>query len=300
MPEKAALVPSRPRLTRKNLIHWLHQCWLIGRWLSLDVVAGAAISCLMVCRLMEVGPFPWVAIGVLAGTVFLIYTLDHLLDIHRATGSILPPRRAFHYRFRKLLTGLCLFLSCFLAATTLWVLPFRVICFGLFLAILVIVYLWLVWKLGSQRGKKWFHKELVIALLYTAGTWGVALCYSQEAGLADIYLAAAFALVALQNLLVFSCYEQEEDMQQGQRSMALYLGSRQLSRLLLMVFVLSGLVFLLCWTKMNNQIEKQVWLTEVIMSVTLLLIFAFPRYFSRHKRYRWVGDGIFLLPVWLL
>jgi hypothetical protein len=300
MPKGAAILTSGAFLIRKNILPRLHQYWLTCQWLSLDVVAGAAINCLMVCRLLQVEPLPWLDIGILSGTVFIIYTFDHVMDVWQYAGKVLPARRKFHWRYRNFLTGVCLGLACLLAATVLMFLPWEVIYFGAFLAMFVIVYLWLAWKYGRQHGKKWFHKEMVIALLYTAGIWGVPLCYNPALSLTDIYLAVVFALAALQNLLIFSSYEQEEDLRLGQRSMAVDLGSRQVKRLLIVVFIFSGLILLVSLTSLRSYVEKQIWVTEVLMWAILLLIFAFPGYFFVHRRYRWVGDGVFLLPVWLL
>jgi Na+/glutamate symporter len=104
-------------------------------------------------------------------------------------------------------------------------LPAHVLYFGVALALLVIMYLCLVKQLSVTGGGKWFYKEVLIAVLYTAGTWGVAFSYSTTYGKVAVYLAFAFGLIALQNLLLFSYYEKEEDLQQGQRSMVLQLGS---------------------------------------------------------------------------
>ncbi len=178
--------------------------------------------------------------------------------------------------------------------------PLTIIYFGVILASFVVVYLWLVHKLGINGGRRWFHKELIIACLYTAGVWGVALTYTSYVELTDLYFVLAFLFIALQNLLLFSYFEWEEDKLQGQRSMVVNLGDRKVKMLLRVVFGLFGLLLLPAWQANLSLLEKRVLFTEILMSSVLLMLFVFPRQFSRHRRYRWLGDGIFLLPLWML
>jgi hypothetical protein len=39
---------------------------------------------------------------------------------------------------------------------------------------------------------------------------------------------------------------------------------------------------------------------EIIMSIILLVISQFDSFFLINERYRWVGDGIFLLPLLII
>jgi hypothetical protein len=300
MPEEITLSGSRKVVRSKSVQEKLYEYWLVSRWLSLDVAAGAMVCCLMASKLLGVHPVPLMAASILGSTVLLIYTIDHLLDIWNSEGRVFSPRRKFHWRYRKLLLPFAVMLSCFLAIVTFVYLPAHVLYFGVALALLVIMYLCLVKQLSVTGGGKWFYKEVLIAVLYTAGTWGVAFSYSTTYGKVAVYLAFAFGLIALQNLLLFSYYEKEEDLRQGQRSMVLQLGSDTVKRLLGFAFVLTGIFLLMAWEASSTSLERQVVLTQALMSGILILLIAFPTYFSRHKRYRWLGDGIFLLPIWLL
>jgi hypothetical protein len=292
----SAATTGRKRSPKDRLIH----LGLLSRWLSLDVAAGALVSCLMVCRLMGVTPFPWQAAGVLSGTVLAIYTFDHLLDVWHTQGQVFSSRRWFHWQYRKELMMASIFLCFLLGLSAILYLPLTILYFGSALAVMVAAYLWLVKWLGESRGKAWFHKELLIACLYTVGIWGVAYTYSSYFLVVHVYLFISFGLIALQNLLLFSNFELEEDKKQKQRSMVLYLGSRKMKVILYMLVGLVLLFLLLSWTKCTLAVEKQVIFTEALMSATLLVLQEFPGYFVRHKRYRWLGDGVFLLPAWLL
>jgi 1,4-dihydroxy-2-naphthoate octaprenyltransferase len=118
--------------------------------------------------------------------------------------------------------------------------------------------------------------------------------------LLHVYLTLAFGLLALQNLLLFSLFEEEEDFRQGQRSMVIYLGHRSIKRLLMLLFCSFSILIFVAWQHCSHPFEKQVVIMLILMSAILLMLLAFPGYFVRYKRYRWLGDGVFLLPVWLL
>jgi hypothetical protein len=179
-------------------------------------------------------------------------------------------------------------------------LPWKLIGFGFALSVLVLGYLWLVNKLNHNKGLNWLHKEFIVACLYTTGIWGVAFSYSHAIRSIDLYLATAFGLIALQNLLLFSLFEREEDLLQGQPSVALSLGNSATKWVLGMVFIVFAMICLIAWKESTYILEKQVIETFFMMAAVLCTLFAFPSYFAQHKRYRWLGDGIFLMPVWLL
>jgi hypothetical protein len=300
MPNEITLVSSSRRVRSKTLPGKLHHCWMVSRWLSLDVAAGALICCLMACRIAGVSPYPWYAVAVLSGTVLIIYTMDHVLDIWQTNGSVFSPRRQFHWRYLKQMLLASVLLICLVGVTTLLFLPWKLIGFGFALSVLVLGYLWLVNKLNHNKGLNWLHKEFIVACLYTTGIWGVAFSYSHAIRSIDLYLATAFGLIALQNLLLFSLFEREEDLLQGQPSVALSLGNSATKWVLGMVFIVFAMICLIAWKESTYILEKQVIETFFMMAAVLCTLFAFPSYFAQHKRYRWLGDGIFLMPVWLL
>jgi hypothetical protein len=300
MPKQLILPPTNSATRSRSIGERLHDGWMVSRWLSLDVAAGALVCCLMACKVWQVSPIPWPAVLILAGTVLLIYTVDHLQDVWHTAGEVFSPRRKFHWQYRHQLLRACLILVGVLGVSVLFFLSLKIILFGSVLAVLVILYLWLVSKMGIQKGLPWFHKEVIIACLYTTGIWGVAWFSADHFHAQYLYFVGAFFLIALQNLLLFSYFEREEDWQQGQRSMVVNFGVRQVKRMLTFLFILFGLLLMVACTTRFNLLEKQVLLTESCMSGVLLLLFVFPEFFFQHRRYRWLGDGVFLLPIWLL
>jgi hypothetical protein len=267
--------------------------------LSLDVALGAVCCSAMFCRLVGLEPLPWTQLWVLGGTVLLIYTADHQADVYRMPGPPLTDRHRFHWRYRRLLRPLAGMLAVGLAGAAL-PLPRVVLVYGLLLAGAVGAYLLVVSRLPEARGRRWFHKEILVAAMYTAGVWGSV---AVRAGALPPFARLAgviFGLLALQNLLLFSYLEWEEDVSQGQRSLARSWGTgRVLLATRALTLVLAGLLAA-GWDGAEGCTGLAVWGTLAAMTGGLGALCAFPAAFRRHYRYRLLGDGVFLLAAWAL
>jgi 4-hydroxybenzoate polyprenyltransferase len=271
----------------------------LAQALSLDVALGAVCCSAMFCRLVGLSPLPWAQLWTLGGTVLFIYTADHQADVYRMPGPPLTERHRFHFRYRRLLRPLAGVLAVGLAGAAL-PLPRPVLVYGLLLAGAVGAYLLVVSRLPEARGRRWFHKEILVAALYTAGVWGSV---AVRAGALPPFARLAgviFALLALQNLLLFSYLEWEEDVSQGQRSLARSWGT---GRVRIAMRVLSVvLIGLLAagWGGAEGLMGRAVWFTLAAMTGVLGALCAFPAAFRRRHRYRLLGDGVFLLAAWAL
>ncbi len=301
--QKADTISPVIALTRqRGLKGFLYHYWLLSHWLSLDVALGAVISSSMVCKLLGAVPLPIPALTILGVTVWIIYTLDHVWDVQSSGGLPLSARRLFHWKYRKELNLVAGVLICLMGIGVWMYLPLGIVFFGLGLGALVAMYLWMVNKLGVTGGRRIFHKEPIVALLYTAGLWGVALLTSSQVALQPVLicLCLLFTLLALQNLCLFSLYEHAEDIGQAQRSLAQTYGVRRVKIFIISLFILFALVAMYTGYISRTFIEQKVLLTLVVMALVLGLLFVFPQLFKKCKIYRPIGDSVFLLPAWLL
>jgi hypothetical protein len=298
-----AKIRKKPQLTHLLTpyvpITALHRIAKLAQALSLDVALGAVCCSAMFCRLVGLSPLPWPQLAVLGGTVLLIYAADHQADVYRMPGPPLTDRHRFHWRYRRLLRPLAGILAIALAGAAL-LLPKVVIVYGLLLAGAVGAYLLVVSRLPESRGRRWFHKEILVAALYTAGVWGSvavrAVSLPPFARLAGVVIG----LLALQNLLLFSYLEWEEDVSQGQRSLARSWGTgRVLLAMRGLSVVLAGLLAA-SWEGAEGLTGRAVWFTLAAMMGVLGALCAFPAAFRRRHRYRLLGDGVFLLAAWAL
>ncbi len=68
--------------------------------LSIDVVIGSIFSSYLVVKLLDVEP-TWAFWIVLPVSVWIIYTLDHIIDAYRLKKQANTFRHFFHYQYKK-------------------------------------------------------------------------------------------------------------------------------------------------------------------------------------------------------
>jgi len=278
----------------------IHHIWQRIQWLSIDVALGAMCSSAMACTLMRIQPLPWLAISILGAMVFLIYTTDHMCDLQHMPVESMSNRRLFHWKHKRPLQIFAGILAGLVALLCLLYLPLPLIYFGIALGSLVALYLLLVNYLQPGQGNKWFHKEICVAVVYTSGVWGVGFVQAKHITAIHWLLVFAFGLIVLQNLLLFSCFELDEDVQQHQRSLAKTWGKELTKKILLVTFLLFAAVMLLGFFFNTEELIQQALSIFCIMAAILGLLFCFPNTFRKNDWYRLIGDGIFFIPGFVL
>lgn len=268
-------------------------------WLSLDVVLGAIVCNIMVFHFLEVSPIPYFQSIILGLTVWLIYISDHLWDVKKIEEKITNPRRYFYYKNYVPLKIFAFFSFTFISIFSLLFLPLKTIMFGMYLGFLVGLYLFIIHYYNGIMFKKWFHKEILVGLLYSIGIWGSAGILAKDFELVHWLVAANFIMIAIQNLMIFSLYEKEEDIHQKQQSIVQVIGSDQVKRLVLLfsfLIIIAGGIIIVFF---NNALAHNWVFLELIMTFILSCITIFPEFFKRNFAYRWLGDGVFILPSFL-
>ncbi|NOZ45485.1 MAG: hypothetical protein GXO79_01745 [Chlorobi bacterium] len=268
--------------------------------LSIDVVAGSLSSGLMVTKLVDVKPgFSWWII--LAISVWLIYTVDHLADGLKLGYSTSSKRYLFHYHHRKKFIIFIILFGIIASVITFFWLDYRIVYFGLFLGVLVLIYL-IINVITTNFSFFLFPKEIIIAIFYTLGIWGGPLAlinYSVSFSVLSIMIL--FGLAALSNLFIFSYFEMEKDIKNKQKSVAILTGEKLLLKIIYILgflVVLSSLL-LIVFTELNK-INVLAILILISMQLLLLLIVYRKNYFEVNERYRLLGDAVFLLPLFMI
>lgn len=271
-------------------------------YLSFPVVMGAVLSNRMATRLSDVAPVHWATPVVLALVVFIIYTVDRLLDVRRPDRP-LTNRHRFHHRYAPLLwrvvagaTALGLLLTFFL--------PGSVVKFGLVLGGICVAYVAAVFRLPA-RHPALLLKEPLVALLFSAGIWGSVWVQRTTVSGIEIAEALLFVGIAFQNLILFGVMENGElsglaQPNQAAFSLATAWGDQRcdtLLRWLTFGVVAGGLA--LCFITTDRFAQRSALMLG-LMSLTLYGIQRYPAYFLRNERYRWLGDGVFWLPALVL
>jgi hypothetical protein len=257
------------------------------RWvniLSLDVVTGAVICASYFASLQNLR-VDTISLFVLGISVWIVYTADHLKDAYLLKKLASTDRHQFHQQnFRSLS------LTVGAAIATAGVLAFQIgsVIFtsGASLAALILIYL-----IVNNHLK--FMKELVGAILYCAGVFLPSL--SEVDSVSHFLLrpdCILFLILVLVNLLLFSWYEVDQDVEDKHESFALYFGKPATLIVIKSLFILFFILLIATWGNM----KLSSLLVFMSMTVALLLIVAFPNFFKRNSRYRYWGDLIFIFP----
>jgi hypothetical protein len=174
----------------------LQRLYRVFNLLSIDVVAGAVLSSLYFSVLLGVKPdsYSLIALGL---AVWIIYTVDRLLDVRNLPGAAITDRHKFHQRYCNKLWGAIVLGGIFVLILSL-LLDKTVLVGGIFLAAFICIYL--------RVQKQLRIKEFIVAILYTAGVLLPSLGLLTKPLTSEHYLLIAqFFIVALVIYCSFHC-----------------------------------------------------------------------------------------------
>jgi 4-hydroxybenzoate polyprenyltransferase len=173
-------------------------------------------------------------------------------------------------------------------------LPWVTVRLGLVLAGLVIIYIASLHLLGL---KSTVHKELLAAIIYSFGVFVAPLSLLKAIDTVVILVFIAFFLIVMANLLLFPLFEEESDRKDQLQSVVTVFGRTVVRRLaaITLSFSIVSIVILGLSEEGSN------WLSACFVLLAMIAVLAavwiWPAFFKKNNRYRWVGDGIFLLPL---
>jgi len=196
------------------------------RALSLDIVAGGVAGAAFAAHLTG-ARLPAAFWQVLPAAIWVVYTLDHLLDARRVGPDAANDRHVLHARHAMPL-ALAVAVVGGLAAGRALALPRPLITGGVALAALVALHLGAV----RRRFPAWLPREVSVAAIYIAGIWVGPLVLAERA---DPPVAQALALhgaVALGYLFAYAWFEAAMDHADGSPSVALAWGRPRLTRVI--------------------------------------------------------------------
>lgn len=259
-------------------------------WLSLDIALSAMLLSKVVAKVFGVH-LPWTVSLALFLCVWMIYTLDHLLDSRKMTGLPSMPRHAFHYRHASKLFIL-LILVAFSSLTLVFFLPTQTLLYGIVVAGLVGLYILMTWWL-----KVFVAKELLIALLYAVGIFIGPLSMGMDVSLPVLVSFTLIAMLALANLMLFSLNERDKDQADGFSSWATIFGEKHLERALRALFFFLTSVLGFAFILSQTALWPSFLFSLMAMLLILVLLFWRREFFLMKESYRLLGDFIFFFPA---
>jgi hypothetical protein len=256
---------------------------------------GTPLCYVFFCEAFGV-PLQWPVMLSLSTSVYIIYTLDHVLDGLKWKEKSLALRHFIHFKYRQIflvlaalaLIGLAFFVYLFLDKIS--------IRFGLIVSLSVLVYFILNFIFRKLFRKLVPLKETMVAII-------VASCFialpamQAKMNLQWPVLILFVGLVAmnLSNLLMFSYYDYEVDRK------ARFSGtSKVISQERLKLFIVSligiGLIASIYSSILLHFNLLQISVL-IVMHFQLLVIALFEDIYKKNERYRFWGDIIYLYPL---
>lgn len=269
--------------------------WQIFNILSIDVVIGAVAGGEMAVKLLRVEPgFAWRI--VLPLSVWIVYTLDHLIDGIRLKESSHTVRHFFHYYYSKRIITAIIILSVVNIILILFYLERPIVIFGIYTGIATMVYLLIVFVSGKKRSFL-LQKELFVSLIYTAGIWGGPSALRHfELTIPEIVLMLDFFLIVWIAILILSVYEVDKDRFDKHNTVTVNFGIRKTNFL---IYLLTSVVFVTAIIeiiKTDDLLFAMAFKILLIMVMLLLLILSFPEKIRKNNVYRILIELVFWLP----
>ncbi|MEM6842762.1 MAG: hypothetical protein AAF632_11095 [Bacteroidota bacterium] len=242
------------------------------------------------CR-VAVAPTTILALSI---CVWLTYTADHLWDAYRLNQLAHTARHRFHQKyFRSLLVMFCL--AALSIIVILFYLPWSVIQGGLFLLGGVVIY-FVVFQLA--RRYQFIPKELSAALLYSLGIFLPVFTQVEYWQPYHSLFFGQYFFLALANLTIFSYYEYHSDCLDKSFSLATQYSPSVAKGVawiaILSEVILLGIVLLFFSPQSSDYFAQLIF---ILMVSLLAMVLFFSDLFKPNENYRWVADGIFLLPA---
>ncbi len=254
--------------------------------ISVDVACGAAVCAAFFADLTGI-ELRFEGIASLGITVWIVYSLDHLLDVRGLKVEASTERHLFHQQNFRVIGLLVLAASALDLCMVLFIRQ-QVFVWGVVLAMTVLIYLLIQRWIGPL-------KELIGALLYTGGVLLPALSLrSDSLSISMLMMIVIFFLTALINLVLFSWFDLESDQRDRHRSIVTWLGKSSAKKVLEGLFFVQGAILLMV---LCQESERRGAFILLGMNLVLFLLFFFSRQFERDNYYRLIGDAVFLFPI---
>ena len=145
----------------------VNSLWLLPQKLSLDAVFISLAWQIMFAPNEGVS-CPWSVLLAGSGAVWMIYTLDHLLDLNSPRWASDTARHAFVHRYSRELSVAFAFVFTGTLCST-FELPRKILHAGLAMWVLVMSYI-VITHLAGERIRRFWPKEMVIAALFAGGS----------------------------------------------------------------------------------------------------------------------------------
>jgi 4-hydroxybenzoate polyprenyltransferase len=262
------------------------------RLFSLDIVAGALAALTFTASVMGV-ELHRSYYTIMALSVWLIYTADHLMDGAKTHGSSESEKGNFFYSYKIPIILVFLIILVLDFRLIVYRLDEKIIQFGMGPGIATVIYLLL--NRYYENAPKWFFiKEVWIAIIYTLAIWGGPVIFAgDKVNPSQVALLVSSGLIIFGNVIIYSIYEREADAIENNKSMVKDFGLKNTMNTAVFALSVSILFSLAAYVFYGSALIF--FLPLVLISSMMLVILSSPRIFSKSNYYGILADLLILL-----
>lgn len=232
----------------------------------------------------------------LAMSVYIIYTLDHILDGLKWKEKSLALRHFIHFKYRQIFLVMAAIVLVVLAFFVYLFLDKTSIRFGMIMSLIVVLYFILNFAFRKLFRKLVPLKETMVAVI-------VASCFIVLPAMQSkmsmqwpiVILFLGVIALNLSNLLMFSYYDYEVDRKARFSGTSKVISQERL-KLLIVSLIAIGLIACIYSAILLHLNILQISVL-VVMHFQLLVIALFEDVYKKNERYRFWGDIIYLYPL---
>ncbi len=267
--------------------------------LSIDVVLGSLAVGYLATRVLNVAanPYWWI---ILPLSVWVVYSLDHIIDSTKNKESAVIIRHRFHYIHRKPIITIVVIAALLSITLSLFFLERQIIFFGLILSVITVFYFISIYLLKSRKSII-LQKELIIAAVYTTGVFMAPLVWLGKlpSHPALLIVFNFFVLAWLEGVMI-SWFDYDNDIKDKHTSFTVIVGKRNTRRILLIIHSILELVTIAVLLTTSYSIGFYALVITLIINFLLGLIIMFPNSYLSINYHRLIGETGFLLPALII
>lgn len=266
--------------------------------LSVDVVIGSILCSFLVVKLLNIEP-GWAFWIILPTSVWIIYTMDHIIDALRLKKQAHTYRHIFHFLYLKTIIAILAAFSAINLFLILFWLENEIIYFGIILSLVTSLYLILL----HFRSKKnnFIPKEIFVSIIYTIGIWGGPIAMKNfNLSTQQLILMIIFFLLVLADVLLLSYFEVGSDKKDNHSTLSVKFGQSATNKIIFTiifsVYILSIFVIFSDELFLHRSIAK----LYLLMGFIQIIIIGLPKLFEKNNLYRYIVELVFWIPGLIL
>jgi len=267
----------------------------ILQFLSIDVVVGTLCMAVFATRILNVtaNPIWWI---ILPLSVWVVYSLDHIVDSRKKRDKAVIQRHRFHYIYRRhIITAIAIAAIICLTLCILF-LEKQIIIYGSILSGFIFCYL-LIIHFSTKKKSILLQKELIIAVVYTLGIFLAPLIwYNGIPSYPTLYVIFVIFLLAWFEGIMISWFDYDQDIIDGHTSFTIVVGKENTQRFLVFGHMLIEVSLIVGLIITPVSLLFYVLLILLVMNALLGIMMLFPESKMSLNYHRLIGDSVFILP----